>query len=63
MHNLAGHKFNHNFHDCVNHGYSCGQEIETSTPFHLYCSNYHYAKQTLFEKVSEIHIAILKKND
>ena len=48
---LADHKFRHNFQDCVNPVYSCGQEIETST-------HYHCTRQTLFEKVKKIDSTI-----
>ena len=48
---LADHKFRHNFQDCINPVYSCGQEIETST-------HYHCARQTLFEKVKKINLTI-----
>ena len=47
---LADHRFRHNFQDCVNPICSCGQEIGTSIHFLLYCSNYPFAKQTLFQK-------------
>ena len=60
---LAYHKFRHNCQDCVNPVCSCGQEIETSTHFLLHCSNYHSARQTLFEKVKKIDSSILKQND
>ena len=50
---LAGHKFRHNFQDCVNPICSCGQEIDTSTHFLLHCSNYHYARRSLFERVNK----------
>ena len=36
---LADHKCRHNFHDCVNPVFSCGQKIETSIHFLLHCSN------------------------
>ena len=57
---LADHKFRHNFQDCVNPFCSCGQEIEISTHFLLHCSNYHSARQTLFEKVKKIDPKITK---
>ena len=60
---LADHKFRHNFQDCVNPICSCGQEIETSTHFLLHCSNYHCARQTLFEKINKIDSNILKQNN
>ena len=42
---------------------SCGQEIEISTYFLLHCSNYHCARQILFEKVKKIDSSILNRND
>ena len=51
---LTDHKFRNNFQDCVNPICSCGQEIETSTRFILHCSNYHCARQTLFEKKAKL---------
>ena len=42
---------------------SCGQEIEISTYFLLPCSNYHCARQILFEKVKKIDSSILNQND
>ena len=55
LNHLADHKFRHNFQDCVNPIFSCGQEIETLTHFLLYCSNYHCARQIPFKKVSKIY--------
>ena len=42
---LADHKFRHNFQDYANPICRYGQEIETSTHFFLYCSNYHCARK------------------
>ena len=60
---LVDHKFRHNFQDCVNSVCSCSQEIESSTHFLLHFSNYHCARQTLFEKVKKIDSSILNQND
>ena len=60
---LTDPKFRHNFQDCVNPAFSCDHEIETSTHFPLYCSNYHSARKNLFEKVKKIDSSILKQND
>ena len=30
---LENHKFRHNFQECVSPIFSCGQDIETTTPF------------------------------
>ena len=54
LNHLADHKFRHNFQDCVYPICSYDQEIETSTHFLFYCSNYHCARQTLVEKVNKI---------
>ena len=51
LRHLADHKFRQNFQDCVNPICSCDQEMETSTHFFFHCSNYHCARQTLFEKL------------
>ena len=63
MSHFNDHKFRHNFQDCVNPSGCCGQETETSTHFLLHCSNYHFARETLIEKVSKIDPSILKQND
>ena len=60
---LAYHKFWHNFQDYVNPICSCGQKIETSAHFLLYCSNYHCPRQTLFKNVNKIDLSILKQNE
>ena len=60
---LADHKFRHNFQHCINLVCSCSQEIETSTHFLLNCSNYHCARETIFENGKKIDSSILKQND
>ena len=60
---LADHEFRDNFQNCVNPICSCSQEIEISTYFLLHCSNYHCARQTLFDKVNKIDSTILKQNE
>ena len=47
----------------VNPVCSCDHETETSIHFLLQCSNYHCARQTLFEKVNKVDSSILKQND
>ena len=42
---LGDHKFRHNFQDCVSPMCYCGQDIETTTHFHLHCPNHHCAKE------------------
>ena len=60
---LTDHKSRYNFQDCINPTCSCRQEIEISTHLLLDCFNYHYPRQTLFEKVNKIDSTILKLND
>ena len=60
---LADQKFRHKFQDCIDPICSCNHEIKTSTHFLLHCSNYDCARQTLFEKVSEIDSIMLKQID
>ena len=59
----AGHKFRHNFHDCLNPICSCGQEIETTSHFLLHCFNYRRARKTCFEKINLIDSNILQQSD
>ena len=60
---LADHKFRHNFQDCLNPICSCGQEIETTSHFLLYCLNYRCARKTCFEKINLIDSNIFKQSD
>ena len=60
---LVDHKFRHNFQDCLNPISSCGQEIETTSHFHLHCLNYGGPRKALFEKTNLIDSNILQQND
>ena len=60
---LGDHKFRHNFQDCVPSMGSCGQDIETTTPFLLHCPNHHCARKTLFHKVNQVSGTISRQSD
>ena len=60
---LREHKFKHGFLDSLNAVCSCGQNIETSTHFLLYYSNYSNERLTLLNIIRNIDRNILDKND
>ena len=60
---LADHKLRHNFQDCLNPICSCGQEIETTSHFLLYCVNYRCARKTFLEKINLTDCNILQQSD
>ena len=60
---LREHKFKHGFLDSLNPVCSCGQDIETSTHFLLYYSNYSNERLTLLNIIRNIDRNILDKND
>ena len=60
---LREHKFKHGFLDPLNPICSCGQDIETSTHFLFYCSNYSKERLTFLNVIRNIDRNILEKND
>ena len=60
---LWEHKFKHGFLDSLNPACSSNQNIETSTHFLLYCSNYSNERLTFLNIVRNIDRNILQKND
>ena len=62
LNHVADHKFRHNFQDCLNPIYGCGQEIETTSHF-LHCLSYRCARKIFFEKVNVIDSNILQQSD
>ena len=60
---LADHKFRHTFQDRLNPICSCGQEIETASPFFLQRLNYRCARKTFFEKINLNDSNILQQSD
>ena len=60
---LREHKFRHNFQDSLDPLCNCGQHIETTIDFFLHCSNYSNQRKTLLEKINNIKLYLLNKND
>ena len=60
---FAERKFRHNFQDCLNSVYSCGQVTETTSHSLLHCLNYRCARQIFFEKINLTDFDILQQND
>ena len=59
---LNDHKFRNNFQDYINPICNCDHHIETATYFHLHCSYYAIARQTLINKINNLDSNILEHN-
>ena len=53
---LRGHKFNHNFSDCLDEICMCGKDIESTNHFLLQCSLFLNERQVLMNKIRDIDI-------
>ena len=51
---LRGHKFNHNFSDCLDEICMCGKDIESTNHFLLQCSLFPEERQVLMNKIRDI---------
>ena len=60
---LKEHNFQHNFQDSVDPLRSRGIEIESTKHFLLHCTNFGIQKKTLFDKLTELNIGVLTRND
>ena len=60
---LKEHKFRHNFQDSVDMMCSCGSAVETTKHFFLYCANFIFQRQTLFDKINLLDENILTENE
>ena len=60
---LKEHKFKHNFQDSVDPICSCGIEIESTKHFLIHCINFSIQRKTLFDKLTELNIDVLTRND
>ena len=60
---LKEHKFKHNFQDSVDPLCSCGNGIESTKHFFLHRANFNTQRKTLFDKISELNIDVLTRND
>ena len=51
---LNGHRFRHNFQDCLNPLRSCSLEVEPNIHFFLHCQHFIQSRQTLLDSVTKI---------
>ena len=56
-------KFKHNFQDCLNPLFLCGNKIETTTHYLFYCPAYTNEILPLLNKVERINCSILESSD
>ena len=60
---LRGHKFNHNFSDCLDEICMCGKDIESTNHFLLHCSLFLNERQVLRNKLRYIGSSLIDQND
>ena len=60
---LCNYKVKHNFQDSLNPICLCGNEIENSTRYLLYCPTYTNERLTLLNKIKSINCSILESSD
>ena len=58
---LHEHKFRHCFQDTLNPSCECAKDIESTIHFFLDCTNFLIPRQTLFQKIRNIHDNILSQ--
>ena len=56
---LRGHKFNHNFPDCLDEICMCGKDIESINHFLLQCSLFLNKRQVLMNKIRDIDSSVI----
>ena len=60
---LRGHKFNHNFNDCLDEICICGIDIESTNHFLLQCSLFLKEKHVLMNKIRDIDSSLIDQNE
>ena len=60
---LYGHKFNHNFSDCLDEICMCGKDIESTNHFLLQCSLFLNERQVLMKKIRDIDSSLIDQNE
>ena len=60
---LRGHKFNHNFSDCLDEICMCGKDIESTNHFLLQCSLFLNERQVLMNKIRDIGSSLIDQNE
>ena len=57
-----GHKFNHNFTDCLDEICMCGKDIESTNHFLLQCSLFLNERHVLMNKIRDIDSSLIDQN-
>ena len=57
---LNEHRFNHNFHNCINPLCTCSLEVESTANFFLHCHHYHNIRAKLLNSLDVIDTNLLK---
>ena len=57
------HKFKHNFLDCLNPIFGCGQDIETSVHYLLHCPIFSDERSIFFYNIRRIDENVLSDSD
>ena len=60
---LNEHRFNHNFHGCINPSCSCSLAFESTTHFLLHCHHFANIRSTLLNSINEVLGSITKISD
>ena len=60
---LRGHKFNHNFSDCLDEICICGKDIESTNHFLLQCSLFLNERQVLMNKIRDTDSLLIDQNE
>ena len=60
---LRGHKFNHNFSDCLDEICMCGKDIESTNHFLFQCSLFLNEKQVLMNKIRDVDSSLIDQNE
>ena len=60
---LCGHKFNHNFSDCLGKICICGKDIESTNHFLLQCSLFLNERLVLMNKICDIDSPLIDQNE
>ena len=60
---LCGHKFNHNFSDCLDKICMCQKDIEPTNHFLLQCSLFLNERQVLMNKICDIDSPLIDQNE
>ena len=58
-----GHKFNHNFSDCLDEICMCGKDIESTNHFLLQCSLFFNERQVHMNKIRDIDSSLIDQNE